>query len=97
MAINVLVKVSRESFERVLKDRGWNKVRFNAREAFMKESEEWIWIGIWSEDLLTFVSFPKEEDSKLHSKGVKLLREEVKGIGKVLGFSLPEEVTPWNY
>ncbi len=89
MAINIPVEIDRERFERVLLKKGWKKKKFNGKEAFVKEQRSWLWVALYEKGFLTFISFPSDESSYLHSKGVKLLKEEVREIGKGVGFSLP--------
>ncbi len=89
MAINIPVEIDREEFERILLEKGWKMKKFNGKAAFVKEHQSWLWVAFYEKGFLTFISFPSDESSNLHSKGVKLLKEEVREIGKIVGFSLP--------
>ncbi len=96
MAINIPVKVKMDDLRRVLKKRGWEEGFFNGKKAFIKQKQFWLWVAINDEERLVFISFPVEEDSRLHSQGIELLKNEVDSLGKVLGFTLPKEVVLWN-
>ncbi len=96
MAINIPVKVKMDDFQKVLKKRGWEEGFFNGKKAFIKHQQFWLWVAVRDEEQLVFISFPVEEDSRLHSQGIQLLKNEVESLGKVLGFTLPQEVVLWN-
>lgn len=89
MGIKVPERMSEDRLAEVLIAKGWKRGVFNGKEAFIKELESWLWVAYQNEEGLSFISFPKEEDSRLHSRGVSLLRREVEEIGRVLGFTLP--------
>ncbi len=96
MAINIPVKVKMDELQRVLKKRGWEEGFFNGKKAFIKHNKFWLWVAVSDEDRLVFISFPVEENSRLHSRGIQLLKNEIEALGRALGFTLPKEVVLWN-
>ncbi len=88
MAIRVLEKLNEEGLIKELVSRGWEEGKFNGKKAMFKEFETYLWVAV-IEEYPYFLSFPKEESSKVHSEGMRRLIEEVEGISHKMGFLLP--------
>lgn len=54
----------------------------------LKEFKDYLWVAVLEEEPY-FLSLPKEESSRVHSEGMKALREEVGELARTFGFSLP--------
>ncbi|MFN7065125.1 MAG: hypothetical protein ACK4OF_03125 [Aquificaceae bacterium] len=79
-----------KELEEELIKRGWRESKFDGRRCLIKEEESWLWVYFALEEEIRFVSFSVEESSRLHSKGVERLKEELKDLG--LSFSWRLEV-----
>lgn len=88
MGILIPEKICRDELSKSLKSKGWKEGKFNGERVMVKEHEHWIWICELG-DMVRFISLPLEENSNVHSEGVKKLKEEVREVAKLLGFSLP--------
>jgi hypothetical protein len=88
MAIRVFERVDEKSLIKELTLRGWKEGKFNGRQAMFKEFEAYLWVAVM-EECPYFLSLPKEENSKVHSEGMRELMKEVKELSHRLGFSLP--------
>ncbi|QWK13217.1 MAG: hypothetical protein KNN14_00970 [Aquificota bacterium] len=88
MAIRVLEKVNEKSLIKELTLRGWEEGKFNGKQAMFKEFETYLWVAV-VEEYPYFLSLPKEENSKVHSEGMKELMKEVEELSHKMGFSLP--------
>ncbi|ADO44843.1 MAG: hypothetical protein NZ527_04950 [Hydrogenobacter thermophilus] len=88
MALRILERVNIEKLKEELFKRGWNEGKFNSRQAMLKEFNDYLWVAVLEKEPY-FLSLPKEESSRVHSEGMKALREEVESLALTLGFSLP--------
>lgn len=77
-----------KELEEELIRRGWSEGKFDGRRCLIKEEENWIWIYFSLDQEVRFVSFPLEDSSKTHSKGVERLKEEIREIFGILELPL---------
>lgn len=88
MAIRALEPVDTNVLKRELEKRGWKEGLFNKKPAMIKDLGSYLWVALL-EEKPCFMSLPSEEDSRLHSEGMRRLQKEVKELSQVLGLVIP--------
>jgi len=78
----VIEGLNPEFLEEYLLKKGFKKSSFDGNLAYIKESDEALWVALPKGNKCCFISLPEEENPALHSREVNKLCENIEDLIK---------------